>query len=215
MGMFNYPPPSGDLKIISVFPNQPRDDIFQVSSLCTTYFNDLCTLPSPSALMEVTGNPGMSIPLSVTKFAYSIIQQASIDPDPTPAPELDPVIKPIWAQDSLATTDSLDIVLPSDEAIIEALAGPDKPWDNLHHRYNFLPELRRIEAGEFVLTVTGDRSCPINPLATHAVYVEGNIETIVETIPIDISRTPGIVKNVFIRVDCSPKEIQIYTDLFK
>ena len=90
----------------------------------------------------------------------------------------------------------------------------DKPWDDLHHRSYFLLELIRIEAGEFTVTVTGDQSCPINPLATHAVYAEGKMETIVETIPINISRTLNIVENVFIGVDCSPKEIQIYTDLF-
>ena len=39
--------------------------------------------------------------------------------------------------------------------------------------------------------------------------------TIDETIPINISRTPGIVENVFVRADYSLKEIQIYTDLFK
>jgi hypothetical protein len=105
--------------------------------------------------------------------------------------------------------------LPSDEAILEALTGLDKPWDDLHHRSYFLPKLRRIEAGEFVLTITRDRSCPINPLATHTVYTEGNMESIVETIPIDISITPGIVDNVFVRADCSPEEIQIYTELFK
>jgi hypothetical protein len=27
--------------------------------------------------------------------------------------------------------------------------------------------------------------------------------------------TPGIVENVFVGADCSPEEIQIYTDLFK
>jgi hypothetical protein len=99
--------------------------------------------------------------------------------------------------------------------ILEALTGPDRPWDDLHHRSYFLPELGRIEAGEFVLTMTGDRSCPINPLATHTVYAEGNMETIAKMIPIDISRTPGIMENVFIGADCSPEEIQIYTDLFK
>jgi hypothetical protein len=34
-------------------------------------------------------------------------------------------------------------------------------------------------------------------------------------IPIDISRTPGIMENVFVGADCSPEEIQIYTELFK
>jgi hypothetical protein len=63
--------------------------------------------------------------------------------------------------------------------------------------------------------MNGDRSCLINPLATHEVYAEGNMETITETIPINISRTPSIVENVFVGADYSPGEIQIYTDLFK
>jgi hypothetical protein len=61
----------------------------------------------------------------------------------------------------------------------------------------------------------GDRSCPINPLAMHAVYIEGNMETITKMIPIDISRTPSIMENVFVKADYSPKEIRIYTNLFK
>jgi hypothetical protein len=66
-----------------------------------------------------------------------------------------------------------------------------------------------------VLTMTRDRSFPINPLATHTFYAEGNMETIAETIPIDISKTPHVVENVFIGANRSPKEIRIYTDLFK
>jgi hypothetical protein len=63
--------------------------------------------------------------------------------------------------------------------------------------------------------MTGDRSCPINLLVTQEVYAEGNMETIAKTIPINISRTPGIIENVFVGADCSPEEIQIYTYLFK
>jgi hypothetical protein len=91
----------------------------------------------------------------------------------------------------------------------------DGPWDDLHHRYYFLLELRRIEVGEFTMTMTRDKTFPINPLATHAVYAEGNMETISQMIPIDISRTPGVLENIFIRAYFSPEEIQIYTDLFK
>jgi hypothetical protein len=128
---------------------------------------------------------------------YSIVQQASVDPDPTPAQELDPILETTWAQGSLANTDSLDLVFPLDEVIIESMTSPDRPLDDLHHRYYFLIELRRIEAGEFTLTMTRDRSCPINPLATHVVYAEGNMENIVEMIPIDISRAPSVMDNVF------------------
>jgi hypothetical protein len=36
--------------------------------------------------------------------------------------------------------------------------------------------------------------------------------TIAKTIPINISRNPDIMENVFIGADCSPEEIQIYTE---
>jgi hypothetical protein len=99
--------------------------------------------------------------------------------------------------------------------ILEAMNGPDRPSDDLHHRSYFFLDIRRIEAGQFILTINGYIPCPINPLAMHKAYTEGNMESIVATIPIDISKTLGIVENVFVKVDFSPKDIQIYIDLFK
>jgi hypothetical protein len=160
MGTFDYPPPNDDVKFIS---NHHKVEIFQVSSFCMTYFEDPWILPSPSATMDETGHSDMSMPLSV---ADSLVQQASSNPDPTPTKELDPLLEPIWAQVSLTTIDSLDLVLPSDEAVIEAMTSPSKPWEDLHHRSYFLPELNRIEAGEFTITMTRDQPCPINLLAT-------------------------------------------------
>jgi hypothetical protein len=212
MGTFDYPPPQGDVKFIST---HHKAEIFHVSSFRTTYFQDPWTLPSPSDTMEATGHAGMSTPLSAAEVAYSLVQQTSATPGPILAQELDPLFEPIWAQNSLVDTDSLDLVLPSDEAIIEAMTGPDKPWEDLHHRSYFLPELHRIEAGEFTITMIGEQPCPINLLATQDIYAEGNMATIAETIPINISRTPDVVENVFVGADCSPEEIQIYTDLFK
>jgi hypothetical protein len=204
MGTFDYPPPQGDIKFIS---NHHKVEIFQVSSFRTTYFDDPWILPSPSAMMDEAGHPGMSMPLSTVEVAYSLVQQASTNTDPTPTQELDPLLEPIWAHGSLANTDSLDLVLPSDEAVIEAMTSPDKPWEDLHHRSYFLPELSRIEAGEFTVTMTGDRSCHTNPLATHKIYAEGNMETIAEMTPINISRTPGVIDNVFVGAYSSPEEM--------
>jgi hypothetical protein len=79
------------------------------------------------------------------------------------------------------------LVLPSDEAVIKEMTSLEKPWEYLHHRSSFLPELSRIEAGEFTVTMTGDQPCSINLLATHEIYVEGNMATIAKTIPINIS----------------------------
>jgi hypothetical protein len=55
--------------------------------------------------------------------------------------------------------------------------------------------------------MTGDRSCPINPLATHEIYAKDNMVTIAETIPINISRTPGVIENVFVGAYFSLEEM--------
>ena len=128
MGTFDYPPRHDDIKFIS---NHHKVDIFQVSSFRMTYFEDPWILPSPLSMMDETGHSGMSMPLSTTEVAYSLVQQTSATPDPILAPELDPLLEPIWAQNSLVDTDSLDLVLASEEAIIEAMTGPDKPWEDL------------------------------------------------------------------------------------
>jgi hypothetical protein len=41
MGTFDYPPPSSDVKLISAAPDQPRDEIFHMSSFHMTYFHDM------------------------------------------------------------------------------------------------------------------------------------------------------------------------------
>jgi hypothetical protein len=99
--------------------------------------------------------------------------------------------------------------------ILEAMTGPNKPWDDLHHRSYFLLKLKRIEAGEFITTMNGDAPCPINPLAMHEIYTEGNMESITEMIPIDISKTPSVVENVFVGEDCSPKRFKSTLNCFK
>ena len=54
-----------------------------------------------------------------------------------------------------------------------------------------------------------------NPLAPAHVRAEGNMSVISKTIPINISSDPNVIENLFIGIECSPEEIQIYTDLFK
>jgi hypothetical protein len=72
-----------------------------------TYFHDPWNLPSPSASMEGIGNFDMAIPLSTTKVVYSIVQQASANPDMNSSHELDPVLESILDQGSLDTTNYL------------------------------------------------------------------------------------------------------------
>jgi hypothetical protein len=53
------------------------------------------------------------------------------------------------------------------------------------------------------------------PLDMHYIYAKGNMENISPTIVIEISHTPGKIEKVYIGTYFSPKEIKIYTDLFK
>jgi hypothetical protein len=82
MGTFHYLPPQGNIKFIS---NHHKVEIFQFFSFQMTYFNDPWILPSPSTMMDGIGHPSMSMPLSTTEVAYSLVQQASANTDPTPA----------------------------------------------------------------------------------------------------------------------------------
>jgi hypothetical protein len=69
----------------------------------------------------------MAMPLSATEITYQAIQQATADSDLTSSwmEEDDQFPEPIWAQNSLTSLDFLDTVFPSDEAIIEAMTGPE------------------------------------------------------------------------------------------
>jgi hypothetical protein len=101
MGNFYYPLPVNDVKFISADSSQPKASIFQIVSFRTSYFNDVWILPSPLTSMEGIGHPKMAMPLSVVEVMYSIVHKTSANPNPAPPHEIDPILKPIWAQDSL------------------------------------------------------------------------------------------------------------------
>jgi hypothetical protein len=89
------------------------------------------------------------------------------------------------------------------------------PWEDIHHRLYFLPKISRVERGEFKLVVSRSVGQTVNPLAKNGIYVKGNMVNISEAILINISRTPDVVKNVFIGENFSQEEIHQYTTLFK
>jgi hypothetical protein len=159
----------------------------------------------------------MAMPLSAVEIAYKVVLDSSTDPDhvPSPTDEEDLVCRPVWTTLLSCSHDCLDETLPSDEAIIEAINGFDKPLDDMHRCSYFLPELERIEQDNFRSTLSEIVSHTVVPLDMHDIYVEGNMASISPTIHIDISRTPGKVENVNIGADCSPEKILIYIELFK
>jgi hypothetical protein len=184
---------------------------------CTSYFSDPWTLPSPTSSCEGQFHAGMAIPLSTMEIAYQVVLDSSIDPDPITSPmdEEDPILRPVWATSLSCSNDFLDENFPSDEAILEAMNGSDRPWDDMHHRSYFLPSLERIEQDDFRSTLSEIVGHVVVPLDTHEIYAEGNMVSISPTVTIDISRTPDKIENVNIGADCLPEEILIYTELFK
>ena len=65
------------------------------------------------------------------------------------------------------------------------------------------------------MIVMEDVDLPINPLPKEGIFVEGNMENIFVTIPINIYVNLDVVENMHIGANCSLEEIAIYTDLFK
>ena len=152
------------------------------------------------------------------EVAYQDITQATVDPIPDPltvSEDLEEVYLPAWVENSLHSTDCLDMVLPSDEAILESMSGRGKICEDLHHHSYFLPELSRIENQEFRLRLSEDVDIPINPLPREGMFTEGNMANIFTIIPINISVNSDVVENIHIDANCSPEEIAIYTALFK
>jgi hypothetical protein len=93
--------------------------------------------------------------------------------------------------------------------------GSDRPWDDMQHRSYFLPELVRIKHDDFRSTLSKIVGHVMVPLDMHDIYAKGKMASIYPTITIIISRILGKIENVYISADCSPEEIQIYTNLFK
>jgi hypothetical protein len=183
----------------------------------TSYFSDPWTLPSPTSSCEGQLHAGMAMPLSTVEIVYQVVLDSSIDTDVVTSQtnEEDLVLRPVWATSLSCLHDFLDDTSPSEEAILAAMNGFERPWDDMHHRSYFLQSLDRIKQDEFRSTLSEIVDHVIVPLDTHDIYAEGNMASISPTISIDISHTPGKIENVNMGVDCSPEEIMIYTDLFK
>ena len=65
------------------------------------------------------------------------------------------------------------------------------------------------------MRLSDDVNTPINPLPREGMFIEGNMENISPTIPINISVNPDVMESIYIGASCSPEEIAIYTALFK
>ena len=105
-------------------------------------------LPSPSPSSEAIE---MSVPFPAVMIAYQANLQSATEPcsSSSRTEEEDPYVLPAWAVQSSHAHDCLDTVFPSNEAIIEAMSRVEPPWEELHHRSYFLPELDLLEHEDY------------------------------------------------------------------
>ena len=71
------------------------------------------------------------------------------------------------------------------------MSGVEPPWEELHHRSYFLPNIDRLECEEFRVVLSERFGSPMVPLSSPGSMADGNMENISPMIPINISRDPG------------------------
>ena len=85
---------------------------------------------------------GMAFPIFAAKISYeSIVDFVDSLPIFLSPEELDGYVGLTWKLSSSSAEDHLDTVIPSKEAILEAMTGVEIPRDDLHHRSYFIPDL--------------------------------------------------------------------------
>ena len=75
--------------------------------------------------------------------------------------------------------------------------------------------LNRLECEDFRDILSERIGILVVPLSSPGPMADRNMANIYPAIPINISRDPGNIENVYIGEKCSHAEIQEYTELFK
>ena len=99
-------------------------------SFRTTHMGDPWILPTLSISSEPIET---NVPLPATMIAYQSNHMNFVEPCSfcSQTKEEDPYVLPAWAVQSSHAHDCLDMVFPSDEAIIEAMSGVEPPWEEI------------------------------------------------------------------------------------
>ena len=129
--------------MIGYSSGEPSSSLRSVS-FRTTHMEDPWILPTPSPSCEPIK---MDVLLPAAMIAYQANLECVAEPSPSSSrmKEEDPYVLLAWAVESSHAHDCLDSVFPSNEAIIEAMSWVEPPWEELHNRSYFLPELHHLE----------------------------------------------------------------------
>jgi hypothetical protein len=98
---------------------------------------------------------------------------------------------------------------------MEMLSIDEAPWDDNNHHSSFISSLDDIEKDISSIFPRDIVDCPQSPILTQDTISEGNLGNISSTIIFDVSIKEIIVENIQLGTNCSTKEVEIYTTLFK
>ena len=105
---------------------------------------------------------------------------------------------------------------------MEVMTSPNYPWDDLHHKSYYLPQLTNSSLSSNQYTMETRDFIPSdhidwfqNPILGPNAFKEGNMANISPTIQIDISLTLGIMENISVEETCTPIEVQDLKHLFQ
>ena len=155
--------------------------------------------------------------MPATMLAYQANLKCVAEPSPSSLrkEEEDTYVILAWEVQSSHAHDYLDMVFPSDEAIIEAMSGVEPPWEELHHRSYFLPPLDHLEHEDYRDILSQRVGSPMVPLSSPSQMADGIMENMSSMISINISQNPSTIENVYIGAECSHANILEYTELFR
>ena len=170
-------------------------------------------IPSPSTLST---HVETNVSLPATLVVYQVNLDHVVEPSPSSSwmQEEDPYVLLAWVVESSHSHDCLDDVFPSDESILETMSGIEQPWEELHHRSYFLPNIDHLECDDFREILSEKIGSLMVPLSSPGQMAEGNMPNLSPMIPINICHDLGKIENVYIGAGCSLDEIKEHTELF-
>ena len=165
---------------------------------CTSHMEDPWTLPSLSTSGEDSIFVETNMLLPITLVDYQAIIGLVVDSSPysSQAKEEDPYTLRSLVVESSHSHDCLDDIFPTDEAILKAMSGLEKPWVELHHRAYFLPKLYCVECDDNRTILTEKVGRLVVPLGSLGMYAKGKMANLSPTIPITIYCILGKIENV-------------------
>ena len=155
--------------------------------------------------------------LSPFEMAYVAVQSYSLTLSTTPY-QMNVITKEFSSLSRSALTsisNPFEQVFHTDESIREFLSMDELPWDDLHHKSSFLPNLDRFEnyfSSIFTIDYVKE---PQNPISIKNLDSEINLGNISTTVPTDILVKPGIVENIHIGASYMIDKINTYKSLFQ